>query len=50
MEQKVAIYMRSSLEQDENLRNLKNPDESDTIANQRKYLYENASTKGFQKK
>lgn len=49
MEQKVAIYMRSSLEQDENLRNAKNPDESDTIANQRKYLYENALAKGFRK-
>lgn len=49
MEQKIAIYMRSSLEQDEKKRNINNPDESDTIANQRKYLYENALQKGFLK-
>ena len=47
MEQKIAIYMRSSMEQDEDLRNTKNPDESDTIANQRKYLRENALLRGF---
>ena len=47
MEQKIAIYMRSSMEQDEDLRNVKNPDESDTIANQRKYLRENALLRGF---
>lgn len=49
MENKIAIYMRSSLEQDEDKRNKNNPDESDTIANQRKYLYRNAMLKGFDK-
>lgn len=49
MENKIAIYMRSSLEQDEDKRNVNNPDESDTIANQRKYLYRNAALKGFDK-
>ena len=49
MENKIAIYMRSSLEQDENKRNVNNPDESDTIANQRKYLYKCALQKGFDK-
>ena len=49
MERKIAIYMRSSLEQDEKSRNANNPDESDTIANQRKYLYKAALTKGFER-
>ena len=47
MKKCVAIYMRSSLEQDEDLRNVSNPDESDTIANQRKYLYEKVQAKGY---
>ena len=49
MEVKIAIYMRSSLEQDEDKRNTRNPDESDTIANQRKYLYKNAYARGYRK-
>ena len=49
MEQKIAFYLRSSMEQNEKLRNSNNPDESDTIANQRKLLYKVALTKGFDK-
>ena len=49
MQKCVAIYMRSSLEQDEDLRNINNPDESDTIANQREYLYMHAAVRGFVK-
>ena len=49
MERSVAIYLRSSLEQNEESRNINNPDESDTIANQRKYLREYAVSKGYDK-
>ena len=47
MHKSVAIYMRSSLEQDEELRAAGNPDESNTIANQRRYLYEKVALKGY---
>lgn len=47
MQKCVAIYMRSSLEQDEELRAAGNPDESNTIANQRRYLYEKIALKGY---
>lgn len=46
-EMKVALYMRSSLEQDASTRNSQNPDESDTIANQRKLLYNTAEDLGY---
>ena len=35
----LAMYLRSSVEQNAESRNSNNPDESDTIANQRKLLY-----------
>lgn len=45
----VAFYMRSSKEQEAGTRNKRNPDESDTIANQRQLLYKVAAEKGFTK-
>ena len=35
----LAMYLRSSVEQNAESRNTNNPDESDTISNQRKLLY-----------
>lgn len=49
MEQKIALYLRSSTEQNVNTRNKRNPDESDTIANQRKLLRKMALTKGYER-
>ena len=48
MEDKIiAIYLRSSVEQDVESRNAGNIDESDTIANQRMLLHKAAIEKGF---
>lgn len=44
---KVALYLRRSVEQSEETRN--NPDESDSITNQRNLLVREALRKGFQK-
>lgn len=46
-ELKVALYLRSSKEQEEDTRNVMNPEESDTIANQRRLLRKTAVEKGF---
>lgn len=47
MDHVIALYMRSSMEQDQKTRNAGNPDESDTIANQRKMLHNAALVRGL---
>ena len=47
MNEKVAIYLRSSVQQNEKMRSAANPDESDTIANQRKLLRDYAEQMGL---
>ena len=43
----LAMYLRSSVEQNAEYRNINNPDESDTIANQRKLLYGEIKSRGL---
>ncbi|MBR3355020.1 MAG: recombinase family protein [Oscillospiraceae bacterium] len=43
----LAMYLRSSVEQNTESRNTSNPDESDTIANQRKLLYGEIKSRGL---
>lgn len=43
----LAMYLRSSVEQNAECRNINNPDESDTIANQRKLLYGEIKSRGL---